>query len=255
MTKTTCAVLALVFVGTALLAPAFSGARLLAQAPSGQVSTPLGLDLSAAQQAKAAVRQAQFKKDLAAISADPKLSAAQKQAKAVTVYQTMDKDMLAILTPTQRTKVLKQRQINTQFQADIHALQANKTLTDAQKQERYVQITQTARTASLALLTPAQRAAVLKRNAAAEQAQSLSQQLIKSETPAQSQKLGQISQATRSSMQVVMADKTLTPAQQTAKIDALRKDALSRDMALLTPSQRALYARLQALLPVQTPQR
>lgn len=224
-------------------------------APSGQTAPGIGLDFSSAQRAKADARQAQFKKDLEAISADTKLSNAQKQAKAVTLYQAMDKDMLAVLTTAQRTKVLKQRQINTQFQADVRALQADKTLTDAQKQARVIQLTQTARTASLALLTLVQRAAVLERNAAAEQAQSLSRQLIKSETPTQSQKLGEVTQTTRSSMQAVMADKALTPVQQTAKIDALRKNALSRDMALLTPSQRALYARLQALLPSQASQR
>ncbi len=255
LTKTTRAALAFVLAGPALLAPAFSSARLFAQTPSGQVSAPLGLDLSAAQRAKADARQAQFKKELAAISADTKLSNDQKQAKALTLYQALDKDMLAILTPAERTKVMKQRQINTQFQADVRALQVNKTLTDAQKQARYIQITQNARTASLALLTPAERTAVLKRNAAAEHAQSLSRQLIKSETPAQSQKLGEIAQTTKSSMQAVIADKTLTAVQQTAKIDALRKDALSSDMALLTPSQRALYARLQALLPAQTQRR
>ena len=173
----------------------------------------------------------------------------------MTLYQALDKDMLAILTPAEREKVLKQRQINTQFQADVRALQANTTLTNAQKQARYIQITQAARAASLALLPPAQRAEVLRRNAAAEQAQSLSQQLIKSETPAQSQKLEAIVQATRSSMQTVIADKALTDPQKTAKIIELRKDALSRDMALLTPPQRALYARVQALLPAQTQRR
>ncbi len=255
MTKTTRAALTGFLAASALLG-ALLGVPTLAQtsAPASQTAPAIGLDFSTAQKAKANARQAQFKKDLAAISADTKLSNAQKQAKAMTLYQAMDKDMLAILTPTQRTKVMKQRQINTQFQADVRALQANKTLTDAQKQERYIQITQNARAASLALLTPAERAAVLKRNAAAEQAQSLSRQLIKSETPAQSQKLGQITQATRSSMQTVMADKTLTAAQQTVKINALKKDALSRDMVLLTPSQRALYARLQALLPSQASQ-
>lgn len=252
MTKTTRAALT-GFLAASTLSATLLGVPTLAQnsAPAGQATLATGLDLSTAQKAKAGVRQGQFKKDLAAISADTKLSSAQKQAKALTLYQAMDKDMLAILTPAQRTKVMKQRQINTQFQADVRALQSDKTLTDAQKQARYIEITQNARTASLALLTPLERAVVLKRNAAAEQAQTLSRQLIKSETPAQSQKISEIVQATRSSMQAVMADKTLTASQQAAKIDALRKDALSRDMALLVPSQRALFTRLQALLAAQ----
>ncbi len=251
MTKTIRA--ATTFFAVPFLLGAALGVPTLAQAqtPAGQTAPAVGLDLSAAQKAKADARQAQFKTELAAISTDPKLSSTQKQAKAKTLYGAMDKDMLEILTPAQRTKVLKQRQINTQFQADVRALQTNKTLTDAQKQARYLQITQNARAASLALLTPAERASVLKRNAAAEQAQSLGQQLIKSETPAQSQKLNEISQTARTSMQAVMADKSLSAPQQTARIDALRKDALRRDMALLTPAQRATYARIQSLLPVQ----
>ena len=257
MTKTIRAAakfLAVPFLLGAALGVSELGVPTLAQAqtPAGQAAPAVGLDLSPAQKAKADARQAQFKKELAAISADSKLSNAQKQAKAMTLYGGMDKDMLAILTPAQRTKVMKQRQINTQFQADVRALQTNKTLTDAQKQARYLQITQNARAASLALLTPAERAAVLRRNAAAEQAQSLNRQLIKSETPAQSQKLGEIIQTARTSMQAVMADKALSASQQTEKIDALRKDVLRRDMALLTPAQRTLYARLQALLPSQT---
>ncbi len=248
MTITTRSTLAALFA-VPLLLTAFSGAPLHAQAPAGQTASSSGLDLSAAQNAKAAARQAQFKKDIAAISADPKLSSAEKQAKENTLFQAMNQDMLAILTPTQREKVLKQRQINLQFQADMRALQANKTLTQAQKEARAIQITQNARVASVALLPPVQRAAATKRNAAMEQAQTLSLQLTHSETPAQSQQLKAVADSARSSMQAVMADKTLSDAAKTAKIGDLRKDAVSRSLALLTPPQRAQYKRIQALIP------
>jgi hypothetical protein len=233
-----------------LFGVSFFGTGLLAQAPapSGQTTASPGLDLSADQRAKADARQAQFKKDYAALAADPKLTDTEKQTRAASLYQAMDKDMLAILTPAQREKVVKQRQINSQFKADVLALQANKTLTAAQKNERYIQLTRNARNASLALLTPAQRAAALKRSAAVEQAQSLSQQLQKSETPAQAQKLQAIALSAKNSMQAVIADKTLSDQAKTAKIDALRKDALSRDLVLLTPSQRSLYTRIQSLV-------
>ncbi len=263
MTITTRAALALVLAAPTLLAPAFLGARLPAQAPSGK-TTPVGIDLSAGQRAKADARQAQFQKDVTALRTDTKMTDAQKQTRYTSLYQAMDKDMLAILTPVQRTQVQKQRQINAQFKTDVLALQANKTMTDAQKKARYVQLTQNARNASLALMSPAQRAEALKRSAAAEQAQQaqatkiaeakrLSQQLQKSETPAQSQKLSSIALSTGATIQSVIADKTLSDTAKTAKIVALRKDALSRDLVLLTPTQRSLYSRIQALISPPTP--
>ncbi len=229
-----------------------------AQAPSSQ-STPVGLDLNPAQRAKADARQAQFQKDVQALRDDPKMSLAQKQAKYSALLQVMDRDMLTILTPAQRTQVLKQRQINAQFKTDVLALQSDRKMTDAQKKARYLQLVQNARTASLALMSPAQRADALKRSAAAEkfqqeqapkiaEARRLSQQLQKSETPAQSEKLRTIALSTGTTIQSVIANKTLSPQAQTARIVALRQDALKRDLALLTPAQRTLYSRIQALV-------
>jgi hypothetical protein len=244
-----------ILLASFLAAPVLVGVSLLgtpaaaqAPAPSGRTTGSPGLDLSASQRAKADARQAQFKKDYAALAADPKLTDTEKQIKAASLYQAMDKEMLAILTPGQREKVVKQRQINSQFKADVLALQANKTLTDAQKKARYIQLAKNARNASLALMTPAQRADALKRSANVEQAQSLGQQLQKSETPAQAQKLQAIALSAKNSMQAVIADKTLSDQAKTAKIDALRKDALSRDLVLLTPKQRSLYTHIQALV-------
>lgn len=261
------AALAFVLAASALLAPAFSGARILAQPSLGQTAAPppSGLDLSAAQKAKADARQAQFRQDVQALQADTKMTDAQKRAKYTTLYQAMDTDMLAILTPVQRTQVLKQRQINAQFKTDVLALQANKTLTDAQKKAKYIQLTENARNASLALMSPAQRAEALKRSAVVEQQQQaqaatiaearrLGQQLQKSETPTQSQKLSSIGLSTGAAIQSVIADKTLSDPQKTAKIVALRKEALSRDLVLLTPAQRALYQRIQALIAPLSPQ-
>ena len=229
-----------------------------AQTPPGQ-SNPIGLDLSAAQRAKISDRQAQFQKDLQGLSSDPKMTLAQKRAKYTVLLQAMNQDLLTMLTPTQRTQVLKQQQINTQYNSDVLALQSNRQMTDAQKKARYLQLTQNARNASLALMSPAQRAEALRRSAAAEklqqeqapkiaEAKRLSQQLVKSETPAQSEKLRTIALSTGTTIQSVIADKTLSAQTQTAKINALRQDALKRDLALLTPAQRTLYTRIQALI-------
>ena len=249
-------VAALAFAGAALFQ-----APIHAQAPpsSSQSGLSSGMDLTAAQRAKADVRQAQFKKDIQALQADTKMSNPQKQAKYTALYQAMDRDMLAILTPAQRTLVLKQRQVNIQFQKGVLALQGNRTLTDAQKKTKYLQLTQNARNASIALLPAAQRPAALKRSQEAEQAQQaqaakiaeakrLGQQLQKSESPAQSQKLSSIALTTGTAIQSVIANKTLSPQAQTAKIVALRQDALKRDLALLNPAQRSLYSRIQALI-------
>ena len=251
---------ALSLVGAAFFsAPSLAQTSAAQTSPAGQSASSGGLDLDAAQRTQADQRQAQFQKDVAALRADKGMTDVQKQAKYTSLYQAMDKDMLAILTPAQRSQVQKQRQINSQFQKDVLALQANKAMTDAQKKARYLQLVQNARNASLALMTPAQRAAALQRSAAAEktqqaqsvkiaEAKSLSQQLQKSETPAQSQKLRTIALSTGTTIQAVIADKTLSDDAKTAKIVALRKSALSRDLALLTPSQRTLYSRIQALV-------
>lgn len=242
MIKTTQAALA-VLLCAPLVFGAFSGPVSAQQAaPSG------GLVLNADQKAKADARQTQFKKDLAALGADPKLTPAQKQAQAQTLYQALDKDMMAILTPTERANVLKQRQINAKFQADAKALQADKALTPAQKNDKYMKITEEARNASAALLPPSERAAAMKRNALLEQAQTLNKQLIESETPAQSQKLSAVALSTRTSMQAVIADKTLSDTAKTAKINVLRQSALSQDLALLNARQKTLYTRIQALV-------
>lgn len=253
---------AIVLASCALFTAAFN-APTLAQKPatgqSGSAGDSLGLDMSAGQRTRAAARQTQFQKDVTALRADPKLTEAQKQQKYAALYQAMDQDMMAILTPAQRARVQKQRQINSQFQQDVAALRASKALTPAQKQARYVQLVQNAKNASAALLPPAQRAEFLKRSAVAEkmqqaqeakitEARQLGLQLQKSETSAQAAQLQSIVTTTRTAMQSVIADKTLSDQAKTQKIVALRKDALSRDLALLTPAQRSLYSRIQALI-------
>ena len=232
-----------------------------AQMPSASQSGTSGLDLSAGQRARADTRQAQFKKDIQALQANGKESSAQKQAKYDTLFKAMDQDMLAILTPSQRTQVQKQRQINVQFQKDVQALQSNQKLTDPQKKAQYLQLVQNARNASIALLPPSQRAAAIKRAAASElvqqaqaakiaEARSLSQQLQKSETPAQSKQLNAIAVSTKNAMQAVIANKSLSDQVKTAKIVALRQDAIKRDLVLLNPAQRSLYRRIQAIITV-----
>ena len=223
-----------------------------AQDSSAGRSSSSGSDLSATQRAEASARQARFQKDIAALRADTKLTDAQKQAQYGILLKAMDKDMLGLLTPSQRAEVKKQRAINEQFQKDIAALRTDAKMTDAQKQARYKTLMHSRQTALLATLTPVQRARVEKEHQSemtrATEANRLSIELQKSQTPAQAKQIQAIALATRTQMQAVMADKTLLDAAKAAKITDLRKQAQAKIDALLTPAQRAKYAHIQELV-------
>lgn len=223
-----------------------------AQTPPANRGASSGSDLSPAQRARAAAREAQFQKDTAALRADTKLTEAQKQAKYKTMLQALDKDMLALLTPAQRVEVQKQRAINAQFQAGVMALRTDKKMTDAQKQARYKTLVHTRQTALLGTLTPAQRARVEQEHqmevTRAAEANRIGIELQKSQTKAQASQIQDIALATRNQMQTVMADKTMSDADKTEKITDLRKQAQAKIETLLTPAQKAKYARLQELV-------
>jgi hypothetical protein len=223
-----------------------------AQTPAAVNHSSTDSDLSASQRARAAARQAQFQKDVAALRTDSKLTDTQKQAKYGVLLQAMDKDMLALLTPAQHVEVQKQRQINAQFQQSITALRTDSKLSNAQKQARYQTLVHNRQTALLATLTPVQRTRVEKEHQSqmtrAAEANRLGAELQKSQTPAQAKQIQAIALATRTQMQAVIADKTMPDSAKSAKITDLRKQAQAKIDALLTPTQRAKYAHLQALL-------
>lgn len=193
-------------------------------------------------------RRDQFQKDVASLSADAKMTTAQKQAKYATLVQAMDRDMMAILTPTQREEELKRRQINAQFQKDVTALRADKKLTDAQKKARYLALVQAADAQTLATLTPTQRAQALKRRQTQDEAVRLANELQKSQTPTQAKQIHDISVAMRTQMQAVIADKTLSPDAKTAKIKEMTSREEAQISALLTPAQRAKFARWRQIV-------
>jgi len=225
---------------------------------TGHPSASASSDLSPAQRQRAEARQAQFQKDVAALQADKTLTDAQKQARYQTLFQARDKDMMAILTPAQRTLVMSQRQIGVQFQKDVAALQADKTLTAAQKQARYEALRQAANQKALATLPPDQRARVEKQQQAglARQAEvkRLAQELQKSETPAQDKQIHEIGLKAGAQVQTLIADKSLSPSLKTAKINDLEKQAQTKITSLLNPSQRAIYAHIQSLVSAPLPQ-
>lgn len=208
-------------------------------------------DLSAGQQARARARQGQFQKEVAALRAAPRMTNPQKLTRYQALYKAMDKDMLAILSPNQRAVVLKQRGINLRFQQQVAALRADTKMSDAQKKQRYIALLQATDQQSLATLTPAQRARILARRQAQEEAQTLDADLRRSQTPDQKKKIDAIARAAGIDIQAVIADKSLAQPAKVAKIGELQRQAAKRISALLTPEQRTKYARVQKLVGVQ----
>ncbi len=190
--------------------------------------------------------------------ADTKLSDTQKRARYAVLAQTMDRDMLAILTPAQRTQVMAQRRIGAQLQKEAEALQADKTLTDAQKRTRYEALRQAANQKALATLTPAQRAQAEKQLQAAKARQAdatrMGKELQASLSPDQEKQIHAIALASGAQIQGVITDKSVAQQAKVAKITALRQQAEVKINAVLTSSQRTLYARIQALVAAPTPQ-
>jgi len=225
--------------------------------PPGRDTASAGSDLSPAQRARAETRQAQFKKDTAALLADMKLTEAQKRARYAELARTMDKDMLAILTPAQRAQVTIQRQIGAQFQKDIAALKADRTLSDTQKRARYEALRQAANQKALATLPPDQRAHAERQQQAGQARQAdatrMGKQLQASLTPPQEKQIHAIGLASGAQVQAIVADKSLTEQAKVAKITALRQQAQTKINAVLNASQRALYARIQALVAAPLP--
>ena len=220
----------------------------IVSAPRAALAAPASSSLSAAQKAKVTSRQTQFQQDTAALQADKTMTAAQKQARYKTMMLSMDKDMLAILTPAQRAIVLRQRAIGAKFQQEATAIQLSKTLTEAQKKERLATLAAQADKDTLATLPPAQRAQVLQRRQKQEQAQGLKVQLENSETPAQKKQFEETMTDVRAKAQAVSADKTLSEAAKGQKLSDLAKQAQAKDLAMLTPAQKAMYEKIQGLI-------
>ena len=227
-----------------------------AQRPSNSPSASADSDLSAAQKTKVAARKARFERDIAALRANSKMTDAQKQTKFEEMAHSADSDLMAILTPEQRGQVTQRKAINVQFSKDLAALRTNSTMTEAQKKARF-QVMMTARqNALLATLPPAQRARVEREQqiktaqvaSMRRQIEELGNSIQKSESPAQLKKIQAISQSTRAQEQAVIADKSLSDQAKGSRIEALRRSAQAKIDALLTPAQRAQFARLRALI-------
>ena len=227
-----------------------------AQRTSNSPAASADSDLSAAQKTKVAARKARFERDVAALRADKKMTDAQKQAKFEGIAHAADSDLMAILTPVQREQVTQRKAINVQFSKDLAALRTNTTMTEAQKKAQFQVMMAARQNALLATLPPAQRARVEREQqvkaaqvaSMRRQIEELGNSIQKSESPAQLKQIQAITQRTRAQEQIVVADRSLSDQVKGSRIEALRHSAQMKIDALLTPMQRAQFARLRTLI-------
>lgn len=227
-----------------------------AQRTSNSPAASADSDLSAAQKTKVAARKARFERDVAALRADKKMTDAQKQAKFEGIAHAADSDLMAILTPVQREQVTQRKAINVQFSKDLAALRTNTTMTEAQKKAQFQVMMAARQNALLATLPPAQRARVEREQqvkaaqvaSIRRQIEELGNSIQKSESPAQLKQIQAITQRTRAQEQIVVADRSLSDQVKGSRIEALRHSAQMKIDALLTPMQRAQFARLRTLI-------
>jgi len=231
----------------------------VARAQAAPPPASASLDVSTSQQARISARQGQFRRDLSALRADTATPDSQKQAKYVALMQAMNKDIMAILTPAQRAQEMKRQQISAKFQKEVAALRADKAMTGPQKQARYLALVHAADTQTLATMTVAQRAQAQKQRQAAQAQQQAGQarladatrmgkELQASLSPDQSKRIHAIGLASGAQIQAVMTDKSVPEQAKPAKITAMRQQAQAKINEILTPAQRARYARIQQMV-------
>jgi hypothetical protein len=162
------------------------------------------------------------------------------------------------LTPDQQKKMqVRQKQMST----DWNALVQDKTMTDQQKQAKAQELQKSYQTDMLAMLTPAQRVLVdkqradaMKRKAFADarmkQIVDVQTKLLKSLNPTQSKQITAIRDADFKIFQSIQGDKSLSESAKQSKVADLTKGENVKINAILNPTQRANFQKLQDLLPV-----
>ena len=152
--------------------------------------------------------------------------------------------------------------LNTQFNQGIQALKNNRSLTPAQKVAKAQQMASDLNKNMLAMLTPAQRAVVLKdRNkitqlrqaflkqhqAEIAQVSKLGRAYQKSFTTAQKQRIQAIGSQAQEQLMRLRNDPKTAPAAKQHTADAILRDTRNQEMAVLTPAQRSQMQQLQSM--------
>lgn len=139
---------------------------------------------------------------------------------------------------------------SAKMRQSVEALKADKSLTDAQKQQKFGTMNKQFQADMLALLTPAQRTQ-LKQQAARQQTftrahqseitavQTTAKRLDASLTASQKQQMQAIQQQTVTERQKIIADSSLSDDAKRQRLEALSKEAQDKVMALMTPTQKA----------------
>jgi hypothetical protein len=165
------------------------------------------LHLTADQQHKWQATQLKYQPEVRAIVQNNSLNSTQKNAKVQGLFKRAKAEFMAILTPAQRTQLQKMQQVASARQAKLLQL----------VKERQAQITK------------------------------LAGQLQKSLSPDQKKKLDALQNEAKPVFEKVYNDKTLTPQQKQAKMQALGQTYMARRDQVLTPSQKAVLKKIQTL--------
>lgn len=139
--------------------------------------------------------------------------------------------------------------IQKKYQPQVQSL-LNSKITDAEKQKRFMALSQKIEKEVDAILTPQQRQQKNKLQAQALQQQKAVQAqmqkqaqreaaVYKSLTPAQKKKIDAINQDTRTRATAIQNDKKLTQQQKNDKLRAMITELQKKRLAVLTPQQRA----------------
>lgn len=181
---------------------------------AGASSNPNWIGLTPQQQAKMKTRLAKYNADMMALQNDKTTPMQDKMQKARALQKAYEDDMNGMLTPVQKQRIAEKRK-------EFMSSPAGKDM--------------------------ARRKAFA--DARFKQIMDLRQKIVASLTPQQKQQIGQLQTSEYGTMQSIQGDKTLSDAAKQTKLEALSKDSKVKMDAILTPTQRADFAKLQTLYP------
>lgn len=138
--------------------------------------------------------------------------------------------------------------LQKKYIADDAAITNSKTLTPDQKGQKHQSLLKQYRADQLAVLTPAQRAMVMKRQQQMAQAGALDQQLKQSMTPAQQSQIEGIIKTLNGKANDIASSKSMTDDQKRAALQQLSDQKAQQISSILTPAQRDLYDKLMKII-------
>ncbi len=163
------------------------------------------------------------------------------------------------LTPVQQKK---QQARLARFYQGLNVLKNNSRMTPAQKQQQFVTMRKTLDRDMLAILTPAQRKAVVQQNSTVlklrqtffkqhqgeiTQANKLAAAYRRSLTPAQKKKIAVLEAQAKAQFVKLQGDTKMPPVVKQHTADAIMRDTRNQEVAVLTPTQRSEMQQVQSI--------